>query len=774
MNKGKPYDLWEEVHNPPKLFFEDEVRDGFFIGTMMKRFWAAQLKVLAEIDKICKRHSIKWFADFGTLIGAVRHGGYIPWDDDLDISMLRDEYIAFMKYAQNELPDEYIIKDVQYLEDFENMVGRVNNSIQITYSEEHLKEFFGCPYIVGVDIFPLDGLYKDEQKEKERIQRATNIFGALVLAGRGETSSDFFNSLLTDIENKNHVVFKRKENIKRQLILLADKVISECPVSEAENVALMSFWIEHRNHKYSKNYYEQAILMPFEYVQIQVPVQYDAVLRAEYGKYMRIIKSGGIHDYPLYMNQEELLKDNLGENVLRYTMPTEISPQRNLVSSSDRTAEIIDMLKQVHIQLEKLCAQAEKSAVSQLVEGCSSLISSLYGLVYDRGDICSIRESINEYCSVLNRIKEEDHSHSSEHLDITDVLNKSLDKVCVETNDLLNNRKKEILFLPVKEAWWQTMEPEWREAISNEQNDVYVMPLLYLEKDFLQDNGEEKNDGGLFPDYVNCTCIEDYDIEKRHPDKVYIQNPYDGFNTMIAVPSFFYSKNLLNHTDELIYLPCYDVDSPESKDDKITSALRTTIEQPAVYYSDKIIVKNEEIKAVYVDYLVTLTGKETEQYWSDKVQVSTAPHCDSRENLRTEKRRLFFEHYGRNYDPNRKIILMQIDSAYIVQGKEKAIEGIRRALSQIKERRNAVLCIFSFHETIDQLETKLKEEDEELLKELKNLLFDISNDNDLIMDKDGLLYNMDPYFADAYYGTAGVLAHRCMMNDLKVMFMAPC
>ena len=73
-----------------KDFFYDEVRDGFYIPGMMKRAWGAELSVLKEIDKICRKHRIPYFLGSGTLLGAVREGGqFIPWDDDVDIEMFR-------------------------------------------------------------------------------------------------------------------------------------------------------------------------------------------------------------------------------------------------------------------------------------------------------------------------------------------------------------------------------------------------------------------------------------------------------------------------------------------------------------------------------------------------------------------------------------------------------------------------------------------------------------------------------------------------------------
>lgn len=94
-------------------YFEDEVRDGFFVPSLIKQEWAAGLEILNEIDKVCQNHNIQYFADWGTLLATVRHKGYIPWDDDLDITMKREDYRRFCEIAPDELPDGFEIHNFQ-------------------------------------------------------------------------------------------------------------------------------------------------------------------------------------------------------------------------------------------------------------------------------------------------------------------------------------------------------------------------------------------------------------------------------------------------------------------------------------------------------------------------------------------------------------------------------------------------------------------------------------------------------------------------------------
>ena len=91
----------------PQNYFCAEVRDDFEIPAMMKRAWAAELEVLSVIADVCERHHLQYFADYGTLLGAVRHKGFIPWDDDIDICMLREDYMELIRVLPDELPQGF-------------------------------------------------------------------------------------------------------------------------------------------------------------------------------------------------------------------------------------------------------------------------------------------------------------------------------------------------------------------------------------------------------------------------------------------------------------------------------------------------------------------------------------------------------------------------------------------------------------------------------------------------------------------------------------------
>ncbi len=304
----------------PPAYFQPEVREGFYISTMMKRYFASQLKVLSLVASICEKYGITWYADYGTLLGAVRHGGYVPWDDDFDICMMRDDYNKFFEVAAKELPEGFEILTIDREPEYSEFIGRVVNSHAIDFGIAHMREFYGCPYTVGIDIFPLDGLYKDEAKEKDRRDRASVAISKLKDA--------------EDAGKSGKLVWELRKKV--------EKIFSECPVSQADDVALMVFYVPYGHHIFPKKLYKNIVKMPFENTYIDVNARYEELLELEYGDFMRIVKSGGMHEYPVYAEQERMLRDHFGKDPYGYTWePTQLlsSVQRYVKKASQMLAD---------------------------------------------------------------------------------------------------------------------------------------------------------------------------------------------------------------------------------------------------------------------------------------------------------------------------------------------------------------------------------------------------------------------------------------------------
>lgn len=142
----------------PDSFLDEEVRDGFLVSSQMKHVWAVELDLLNEFIKICKKHNIQFYAAGGTMLGAVRHKGIIPWDDDIDVMMLRSEFEKFCKIAPQEFQHPYFFQTEETDHGCYRGHAQLRNSLTTGVLASGFDEKKNINQGIFIDIFPLDNV----------------------------------------------------------------------------------------------------------------------------------------------------------------------------------------------------------------------------------------------------------------------------------------------------------------------------------------------------------------------------------------------------------------------------------------------------------------------------------------------------------------------------------------------------------------------------------------------------------------------------------------
>ena len=301
-------------------FFEEEVRDGFTITPMMKRAWAAQMEVLMDVDRICRAHGIKYFVNWGTLLGAVRHKGFIPWDDDIDIVMLRDDYQKFCRLKEQLAVQGYEIVNVNNDAEYDNMIARVVNGRYVDIGDVRLSKFHNCPYVVGVDIDILDCKAKDPDEDQIQLEMVGIVLQSVSAVSQyenGECTFEELKAFLEQVAGLCGVSFNYEKPLKQQLRVLGEQLCMLYRLDEVDEVQGLVYRVSHRpNYFMPKEWFSEIIYMPFEgVIEVPVPVGYDGLLQLAYGDdYMTPRSTWQAHGYPFYKDQEKVLAKFLKDN----------------------------------------------------------------------------------------------------------------------------------------------------------------------------------------------------------------------------------------------------------------------------------------------------------------------------------------------------------------------------------------------------------------------------------------------------------------------------
>ena len=130
------------------------------------------MEILLAISEVCEKTQVSWWMDSGTALGAMRHGGFIPWDDDIDIGMLRSDYDRFLEVAPRLLPEGFSLHTARDTKGFAPLFAKV--FLDGTRFETQETREAGLRQGIFVDVFPYDFLYEDSSRRKAQISSAVN------------------------------------------------------------------------------------------------------------------------------------------------------------------------------------------------------------------------------------------------------------------------------------------------------------------------------------------------------------------------------------------------------------------------------------------------------------------------------------------------------------------------------------------------------------------------------------------------------------------------
>lgn len=287
---------------------KDDIRSGFLVTTDRKKIWNKEIELLVEIDRICKKHNIKYFALFGTMLGAVRHEGFIPWDDDIDVVMMRPDYMRFVQVAAQEIKAPYFLQNTytdSRIMNWSKIMDDSTSAIEDWDSDMHQGIF--------VDIFPLDAV-------PDGTERADII---------DEMMKELWMCVITPQQVADGLESGANTHVASQTL----KRIIDMPLAERMNIyedfcvkhfedssevcSHMLYWTN-RSKPMSKEWFDSSEYIDFEGIRVPVPANKDAVLTKLYGEWSQPKHSSTLHegifmtpDIPFKVAMEQINRDLL-------------------------------------------------------------------------------------------------------------------------------------------------------------------------------------------------------------------------------------------------------------------------------------------------------------------------------------------------------------------------------------------------------------------------------------------------------------------------------
>lgn len=299
----------------PAVFFNEETRCDYVVSTEMKEIWAVELDLMQQVLDFCYENNLKIWACGGTILGAVRHGGMIPWDDDIDLMMPREDFDKFCLLGKKFFKEPYYL-ELPIHEDFSNRYkshAKLRNSTTTAILSSEMKyRRFSNNLGIFVDIFPLDAIPNNERKAKRHLKKIRNSIrwaNACYLFVANYRNHIQYHTVAGEIKNKIFSVANLICNYRNRYRKIEQLVQKYNGNSDIYGYGCISSWYLGDRFCWNKSFFDcKTIMMDFEFLKVPVLEYYDLFLCKTYNNWHKIVKGGAVHTV-VYFNPRECYTD---------------------------------------------------------------------------------------------------------------------------------------------------------------------------------------------------------------------------------------------------------------------------------------------------------------------------------------------------------------------------------------------------------------------------------------------------------------------------------